>query len=191
MLTGIKALVRSRAKLFTWLAIVALLLIVGVSTVWASPPKTVNVQYSVVINRPVSEVWAFTSNPENASLWIEGLRENRLTSAGPLQVGSVGRQVTEMAFGIQNAATYRITEYVANQRLSYTVTSGVLEGFVVVEAAEPEPSMSGGTATRITWSLQGTLDGASKLAAPVYTRMFEKQLARDFATLKSLLESSN
>lgn len=189
MVTQIKAVVRKRARLVTLLAIVVLLLVVAVTTVWASPPKQINIRYSIEINRPAAEVWAFTSNPANSVLWIKGLRENKLNAPGKMEVGATGRQVVEMGFGMVNVADYRITEYVPGQMLSYQVTSGPLEDFTQIEAIEEIPGESSGRA-RINWSLQGTLDGASKLAAPIYTRMFEQRLAQDFATLKNLLESS-
>jgi hypothetical protein len=101
-----------------------------------------------------------------------------------MEEGATGRQVTDMPFGMQNEANYKITNYVPNQALRYEVTSGVLLGFGVVEAIEPA-----GDASLLTWTLTGTLDDGSQLLKPVYTRMFQSQLERDFATLKELLES--
>lgn len=187
MVTQIRAVVRKRTRLVTLLAVIVLLLMVAVSTTWGADEVEVRVEYNIVINRPVEEVWAFTSNPDNAALWIEGVRESKLNPPGKMEVGATGRQVVEMGFGMESEADYEVTAYVPNETLSYQVTSGLLAGFGVIEAIAPTAGLS--EASLLTWSLQGTLDGSSRLLKPIYTEMFQSRLERDFATLKALLES--
>jgi hypothetical protein len=187
MVTNIKGFVRRRARFITLLAIVILLLISAVATVAGASPVEVTVEYSIVIDRPVDEVWAFTSNPNNAVLWIRGLRENKLNPPYIMQEGATGRQVVDMPFGMQNEANYKVTSYVSNESLSYEVTSGLLAGFGVVEAIQPADDS--GDASLLTWTLTGTLDDGSQLLEPIYTEMFLNQLQRDFSTLKSVLEN--
>jgi uncharacterized membrane protein len=43
---------------------------------------------SVVINRPPEEVFEFVSNFENNPRWQSGMHEARITSEGPLGVGT-------------------------------------------------------------------------------------------------------
>jgi uncharacterized protein YndB with AHSA1/START domain len=50
-------------------------------------------EISTVINRPVEEVFAFLSNPENWPKWISGSIEAKKTSEGPIGVGTTWRQV--------------------------------------------------------------------------------------------------
>ena len=38
-------------------------------------------EISIVINRPVEDVFAFVSNPENYPKWFSGSREVQITSA--------------------------------------------------------------------------------------------------------------
>jgi uncharacterized protein YndB with AHSA1/START domain len=45
-------------------------------------------EISTVINRPLEEVFAFLSNPENGPKWSSGSSDVTMTSAGPLGVGA-------------------------------------------------------------------------------------------------------
>ena len=50
-------------------------------------------EFSTVINRPVDEVFAVLSNPENTPKWESGSHEVKLTSDGPIGVGTTYRSV--------------------------------------------------------------------------------------------------
>ena len=56
-------------------------------------------EVSEVINRPVEEVFAYISNPENDSLWQSDTAETEITSEGPIGVGTTYRDVTEFWAG--------------------------------------------------------------------------------------------
>ena len=48
----------------------------------------IRIETSIVINRPVKEVFAFLSNFENWPKWSPGLLENKKTSDGPISRGT-------------------------------------------------------------------------------------------------------
>ncbi|HET9589412.1 MAG TPA: SRPBCC family protein, partial [Anaerolineales bacterium] len=48
----------------------------------------IKVEHSVIIERPVPEVFAFVADPANNTKWQEGLVESHLDSPGPMGVGS-------------------------------------------------------------------------------------------------------
>src|SRR5215208_1276216 len=54
----------------------------------ASPPRPIQVDQSVVIERPLEEVFAFLADPENDAQWTPMVTETRKTSEGPLGVGT-------------------------------------------------------------------------------------------------------
>ena len=58
---------------------------------------------SVMVNRPVEEVWDFIGSFENTTRWSRGVLEARQTSDGPLGVGSTLQTVVK-AFGRRRTA---------------------------------------------------------------------------------------
>ena len=48
----------------------------------------VKIEVSAVIDRPVEDVFAFMSNPENDPQWQSDTAETKITSQGPMGVGT-------------------------------------------------------------------------------------------------------
>ena len=78
---------------------------------------------SVVIEKPVDEVFAFVVDMGNEAKWQSSVVEAELTSEGPMGAGSTGREV-RMLMGRRVETSYRITEWDANRRYSLESTSG-------------------------------------------------------------------
>ena len=55
----------------------------------------IKVEASIVIQKPVPEVFAYTNDPAKNKAWQEGLVESKITSPGPIGVGT---QMTEVIF---------------------------------------------------------------------------------------------
>lgn len=55
----------------------------------------IKIEQSVIIHRPVEEVWQFMSNVENVTKWDRGVLQARQTSEGPLGVGSTLQTVRQ------------------------------------------------------------------------------------------------
>ncbi len=49
---------------------------------------SVKVEYSVVVERPVADVWAFMDDLDNYPEWVSGLDKAYQLTAGPKQVGT-------------------------------------------------------------------------------------------------------
>ena len=142
----------------------------------------ITIEHSVVINRPIEDVFAFLSNIENESQWQTGLVESAQTSQGPLGVGTTGREVRQF-LGRRMESTYEITQYEQNRKLGFKTTSGPIpmEGGYTLESAE------GGT--KLDFLMQGEAGGFFKLAEPILARMVRRQIESDFGNLKDLLEA--
>ena len=54
----------------------------------------ISTQVSIVINRPLEEVFAYLSDLENNMNWRAGMIEAKKTSAGPIGVGTTYRLVS-------------------------------------------------------------------------------------------------
>ena len=142
------------------------------------------VDVSTQINKPVSEVWDFFMDFSNSSHWTRSGSELRMTSTGPLAVGSTLESVGSV-FGRQVKSQAMVATSVEHNRLvSFTsdipVLGRILGGFTF------EPV---GTSTRLSrWSdlkgggFRGVLLG---LLVPVVRRAQRTEMAN----LKRLIEA--
>ena len=69
----------------------------------------IRVETGVIVDRPSNEVFAFISNLENNPRWQAGMREAKVTSQGPLAVGSTYAQVASF-LRRRVASTFEVIE---------------------------------------------------------------------------------
>lgn len=112
-------------------------------------------EQSVVINRPVEEVFAFVSDLENDPPWTAA-EEIRQTSQGPIRIGTTFRQCDRF-LGRRLNLTLEVTGFEPNRSIGLTTTSGPLS-FTGTRIVEPV----GNDATRVTfvggWTCAWTLE---------------------------------
>ena len=136
---------------------------------------------SIVINRPLEEVFALLSNPENNPKWQSGIVELRKTSEGPIGVGATYRSVNQF-LGRRIEGETEITEYEPNRK--YTLKSKLP---FPVEARTTFERVEGGT--RINLKTEVEIGGFFKLAEPLVVSMGKRQFEGDLANLKDLMEA--
>lgn len=140
-------------------------------------------QRSIVINRPVDEVFAYVTDPRNNATWNAWIIESVMLDDGPLTVGSEFDSVVAF-LGRRIESHAVITELVPNQRSSIRTTTGpiVATGSRIVEP------VAGGT--RFTQTLEADVRGAFRgFGEALVIRAAVRQLEADLQTLKELLES--
>ena len=137
---------------------------------------------SVTINRPVEEVFAFTTEEGNSTQWHAQVMESAKTSEGPVGVGTTGHEVRQFA-GYRFEVTGEITDWEPNRRSSIKITSGPVTGHSTWQFE----SVDGGTRFTVVHEVQ--IDGLLRLASPAISRMAQRQLETDMANLKDILES--
>ena len=140
------------------------------------------IETDIVIDRPVEEVFEFVSNPENDTSWQSGLEESRLTSEGPMGVGST-HLVVRRFLGKRIESLSEVTRFEPNAKIGLNSLSPPGQ-FAVEYTFEP---INGGT--RITTVAQADSGGLFKLGEPLVMKMVEAEMRRDFAALKELLEA--
>lgn len=130
------------------------------------------------IDRPVDEVFAFTSAYENDLLWVGAVVEAEKTSDGPPGVGSTGRQVVSF-LGWRFESTLEVTRYELNRELAIASTSGMVP-YRASWTFEPN-----GNGTRFTYvlELEGGLFGVFGL--------YQREMRADLGRLKELLEGAD
>jgi uncharacterized membrane protein len=141
------------------------------------------VEVSVVINRPIEEVFAFAANIENNAQWQSGVLEARVTSEGSIGVGTTYRYVTQL-LGRRIEADGEVTGYEPNRKYSFKSTSGPfpIEGGLTCEAAE------GGA--KVTLAVEADIGGFFKMAEPLVVRTIKRQFEADVGNLKDILEAA-
>ena len=72
------------------------------------------VQNTVLIRRPVSDVFSFVTDWRNAPQWVAGLLETEITSADPTGVGTKFRDVGKF-LGRRIETTWEVAEYTVDE----------------------------------------------------------------------------
>jgi uncharacterized membrane protein len=140
-------------------------------------------EHTVVIDRPVEEVFAFATDPNNDSLWQSTTLETEQTSEGAVDVGTTFRNTTKF-LGRQVESTSEISENEPPHKQCLRITSGPIpgSGCYLFESADDG-------STRFTQTFEAEVGGFFRLAEPVVGRAIRRQMEADMATLKDLLEA--
>jgi carbon monoxide dehydrogenase subunit G len=142
----------------------------------------IKIEESIIINRPVEEVWKFVSNIENATKWDRGVLEARQTSKGPIGVGST-LQTRRQMLGRQRIGKLRVSEYVPNRMIALQASLGQIAEAQIRYSFEPVDS-----GTRMTGISEVELHGAWRLITPILNLMLERDGREDMANIKRIME---
>lgn len=142
----------------------------------------INVEDSIVINRPIGEVFAYVSDLTNAPEWQTGLIEVRKTTAEPMGLGARYTFVRKF-LGRRLEASNEFTAYEPNAIVTFKTTSGPMS----VEASYLFKSEPAGT--HVTCRIEMKPQGFSKLAEPLIAASIRREMSAEFGYLKDLLES--
>jgi hypothetical protein len=96
-------------------AIVAIVGLIFVAEGAAS--KTANIEYGVIIRRPIEDVWSFITDFRNQPKWDEGVCEIIEISPGPIGVGT---RIVDRGYGLGYSnwhESFRVIEFVPNHTL--------------------------------------------------------------------------
>jgi uncharacterized membrane protein len=140
------------------------------------------VEISIVINRPVEEVFAVVTNLETGSKWSTGFLEARKTSEGPIGVGTTWRAARKV-LGQRLEAEAEVTEFEPNRKHTQKSKSGPFP----VEIRQTFESVEGGT--RVTAVMEAEPGGFLKLAEPLLQSYTKRTVETEFADLKELMEA--
>jgi hypothetical protein len=142
----------------------------------------VDVSTQIMIERPLSDVAAYASEPDNATAWYANIVAIEWKSPKPLRLGS---QIAFVAhfLGKRLAYTYEIVEFVPETRLVMRTAEGP---FPMETTYAWQPAAEG--CTIMTLCNRGEPAGFSRLVAPFMARAMRQANQKDLARLKSLLE---
>jgi len=143
------------------------------------------IENSVVVRRPVDEVFPYVVTPAHWPQWAGPvIAVDAMAGSGPLRPDEEFTVISKV-MGKQIDAQYRVTELQQDRRLRYESTTGPLpHEFLMSFESVPE-------GTRVTQTVVADQKIASKffkLAYPLAKKIFSRQAAADLATLKDFLE---
>jgi uncharacterized protein YndB with AHSA1/START domain len=143
-----------------------------------------HVENSIMINRPIEEVFEYVSTPENDPTWVVVSLRHQRTLPGPMRVGMTTQEDLKFLGRTSRDTSWEVIEYEPPTVVAYRATSGLASGAVVRVRCEP---VEGGT--RLSHAVEYEPGGIYlKALAPLLPRVMWRQLASMGRTLKKLLE---
>jgi hypothetical protein len=141
----------------------------------------INLEKSIVINRPMADVFNYIATPANETAWQADLVESKFTSPEPVDVGSEGRDLRKF-MGRQIETIWQVTAFQPNHKMAFKV----IKGPMLFEASYSFVPVKNGT--ELTFQAWAQTKGISRLFDPLVNWMGNKQYERDLGNLKSVLE---
>ncbi|MGF1599153.1 MAG: SRPBCC family protein [Acidimicrobiales bacterium] len=144
---------------------------------------SVDVVSEITIERPIADVAALATDPENAPTWYVNIKSVEWQTEPPLSVGSQVAFVAQF-MGRRLTYTYEVIELLPESRLVMRTAHGPFP----METTYTWASI-GTDSTRMTLRNRGNPAGYSRLVAPIMQRAVRRANRKDLALLKSILES--
>ena len=141
----------------------------------------INVEDSIIIHRPVEEVFAFIADQTNAPQWQDGLLEVRRTTGAPIGVGTKHTAVRKF-LGRRLELTNEYVTFVPNQQITFAGDGASRFEASYLTEATPEGA-------RLICRMQMEQGGLLGLAEPLIAAGLKRDFATNFRKLKSLLEN--
>jgi uncharacterized membrane protein len=147
---------------------------------------TLEMEDSIVIDRPVKEVFAYMDDIENEHEWQPYLREwTQQPNRNENSVGTERRYVNQY-MGRRFVNVYVVTEYEAKRRVMYESTS---EAAVQAIGGQTWEAIEEG-ATKVTFIFRPELgDFWGSIPKPLVKRIYGRTLKNNMKRLKEILEN--
>ena len=140
---------------------------------------------SIEINRRPEDVFAYLDDVERHGEWQEQIVDVQPEGDQPMGVGKRVRETRRVPGG-DRSMTYEVTEYDPPRQSSFRVLDGPIRAVGTI-SVEP---VGDGSRSRLTFSLDFQGHGlGGKLLLPVAKGQARKQIHKDQARMKQLLES--
>ena len=136
---------------------------------------------SVIVRRPIEEVFLWVTDLTHSAEWQAGLLEARKVTEGPLGVGTRYAFVREF-MGRRMEAANEFVAYEPNTMASFRFASGTMSGQgTYLFEATPD-------GTKVTSRVEMEPRGLSRLAAPLIAASLRREIKTGLPVLKELLE---
>lgn len=143
----------------------------------------INVEVSLVIKRPVADVFAFVANLENLPSWDTDFQEAERLTSTPNGVGAMYQCRLKYPGGKSATQKVETTEYTENMKITYES-----EPTKVAKARVSIRFESIAEGTKITSLLQPEFYGLFRFLEPLIVGVIRKDHTAHLNNLKPLLE---
>ena len=145
------------------------------------------VEHSIVINKPVEQVWNFLTEFRNTPKWDIGVLETKQISEGPAGLGTTFQNIGPF-LGRNAVREYKVTEYEPNKKVAVKLITQ--EKFI--RQAEVSytfnPAKNG---TKLTFMGMIEFSGFFKLIQPILLQRAKRDGQGDLFNLKRLIEAQS
>ena len=139
-------------------------------------------QVTTFLNRPLQEVFDFTSNPANWPQWQSGTVSADWSSDRPVGVGSTMHTVGRL-LGRELVSDFEITQWDPPNLWGMKMDNGPIKVENIIKYEPKDGS------TLLVQELQGEVGGFFKIAEGLAVKQIQKQVETDHNALKKLLEA--
>ena len=137
--------------------------------------------FGVLVDRPIKDVFAFVSNPNNMSQWNSTVVSLQQAIPGTVEVGTKFKTVGEM-MGRRVEGEMQITIHEPDTQCGFQLQAGPMQVNLTFAFKTV------GTGTKISLNAQGNPGGIFKLAEGVMAGQVKSMMEGNLARLKPALE---
>ena len=141
----------------------------------------INLDFGVLVDRPMKDVFAFVSNPNNMSQWNSAVVSLQQSTPGAVGVGTKFKTVGEM-MGRRIEGELQITIYEPDTKCGFQLQAGPMQVNLTLAFKTV------GTGTKVSLNAQGNPGGIFKLAEGVMAGQVKSMMEGNLARLKTFLE---
>lgn len=148
--------------------------------------KTLQVNESIVIDRPLPEVFSYLTDPARTAEWGSNIVDYKVVSGSPDEVGAV-MAVTAKVAGARIDATEKVTAYEKNERMGFESQDSK-----IAYTRELGFSADGDGSTKVTYvqdAEEGT--GLFKFADAIVLMLYAHDVRGNLQKAKTILEAAN
>ncbi len=142
------------------------------------------IKVSVLVQRPIEEVFRYIKDFDLHPEWRTSLLEAKMTSDGPVAVGSTYRYSLKVG-GRKVETSGVVMEYQAPHVFAWKTTSGPFPMSGLTSCEETPDGI------RVSETIEAEPGGFFKLAEPILVRQQKSQMEIELQALKNLLEENS
>ena len=144
----------------------------------------INLDFGILVDRPMKDVFAFVSNPNNMSQWNSAVVSLEQATPGAVGVGTKFKTVGEM-MGRRIEGELQITIYEPDTKCGFQLQAGPMQVNLTLAFKTV------GTGTKVSLNALGNPGGIFKLAEGVMAGQVKSMMEGNLARLKSVLEKES
>lgn len=141
----------------------------------------INLDLGTLIDRPVNDVFAFVTKPDNMPKWNSAVISLEQITPGNIQVGTKFKNVGEV-MGRRIEGEMQVVAFEPNSRYGFQMNAGPVRVDVLLTFKTV------GTGTKLNLNAQGNPGGLFKLAEGALAGRVKSMMEENLARLKSVLE---